>query len=158
MANIIEIIYDYFKPYYYYIISAIVIIIFLSVGFYWYNNYYKKELNNNFKDVANTNNRNLEVKIYFFHADWCPHCKKAEPEWNAFSTQYNNTEVNGYKIICIDVDCTSDPPSEDNKSLMKSYNISSFPTVKLLRDDTIIDFDSKITRTTLDSFVNTMLT
>ena len=158
MANIVEIINSYFKPYYFYIISAIIIILFLSVGLYWYNNYYKKQLDNRFKDVANANNRNSEVHIYFFHADWCPHCKKAQPEWNAFSTQYDGTEVNGYKIICVDVDCTSDPPIEESKSLMKTYSISSFPTVKLLRDDTIIDFESKITRTTLESFVNTMLT
>ena len=157
MANIIDIIYNYFKNYYYYIITAIIIIIFLSASFYWYNNY-KKQIKNPFKDVANANDRNLEVKVYFFHADWCPHCKKAQPEWNAFNSQYDGTEVNGYKITCIDVDCSSDPPSDDSKSLMKKYSVSSFPTVKLLRDDTIIDFDSKITRTTLETFVNTMLT
>ena len=157
MANIVDVIYNYFKNYYYYLLIFIVIIIFLSVGFVWYNNY-KKQLNNPFKDVANANDRNLEVKIYFFHADWCPHCKKAQPEWNAFTTQYDGTEVNGYKIICIDVDCTSDPPSEESKSLMKTYSVSSFPTVKLLHNDTIIDFDSKIKTTTLETFINTMLT
>jgi thiol-disulfide isomerase/thioredoxin len=156
MANIVDVIYNYVRPYYYLIIITILIIIFSIAGYYWYNNYQKNN-NISFKDVANANNRNTEVTIYFFHADWCPHCKKAEPEWNAFDSQYNGTEVNGYKIICIDVDCTSDPPTDENKALMKTYNVSSFPTIKLLKDDTVIDFDSKITRTTLESFVNTML-
>lgn len=157
MANIVDVIYNYIRPYYYYIIAIILIIIFLTAGIYWYNNY-KKENDNRFNDVANANNRNSEAKIYFFHADWCPHCKKAQPEWNAFSNQYDKTIVNGYKIICLDIDCTLDPPSDKTKELMKTYNISSFPTVRLLKDDTVIDFDSKITNTTLESFVNTMLT
>jgi len=40
---------------------------------------------------------------------------------------------------------------------MNKYNVSSFPTVKLISDEETIDFESKITRTTLTSFVNTML-
>lgn len=156
MANIIEVINNYIRPYYYYIIGAVMIIIFMVIGFYGYTNYVKKV--DKFSDVANANTRDTEAIIYFFHADWCPHCKKAEPDWNSFMNQYDKTQVNGYKIKCVDVDCTSDPPSEDAKSLMKTYSVSSFPTVKLLRDDTIVDFDSKITKTTLESFVNTMLT
>ena len=156
MANIIELITNYIQPYYYYIIAAVMMIIFMVIGFYGYTNYIKQT--DRFKDVANANTRDTEAIIYFFHADWCPHCKKAEPDWNSFMNQYDKTQVNGYKIKCVDVDCTSDPPSDDAKSLMKTYSVSSFPTVKLLRDDTIVDFDSKITKTTLESFVNTMLT
>jgi thiol-disulfide isomerase/thioredoxin len=156
MANIIELITNYIQPYYYYIIAAVMMIIFMVIGFYGYTNYIKQA--DRFKDVANANTRDTEAIIYFFHADWCPHCKKAEPDWNSFMNQYDKTQVNGYKIKCVDVDCTSDPPSDDAKSLMKTYSVSSFPTVKLLRDDTIVDFDSKITKTTLESFVNTMLT
>jgi thiol-disulfide isomerase/thioredoxin len=156
MTNIIEVINNYIHPYYYYIIAAIMIIIFMVIGFYGYTNYIKKI--DKFSDVANANTRDSDATIYFFHADWCPHCKKAEPDWNSFLNQYDKTKVNGYKIKCVDVDCTSDPPSDDAKSLMKTYSVTSFPTVKLLRDDTIVDFDSKITKTTLESFVNTMLT
>jgi thiol-disulfide isomerase/thioredoxin len=156
MTNIIEVINNYIHPYYYYIIAAIMIIIFMAIGFYGYTNYIKKI--DKFSDVANANTRDSDATIYFFHADWCPHCKKAEPDWNSFLNQYDKTKVNGYKIKCVDVDCTSDPPSDDAKSLMKTYSVTSFPTVKLLRDDTIVDFDSKITKTTLESFVNTMLT
>jgi len=156
MTNIIEVINNYIHHYYYYIIAAIMIIIFMAIGFYGYTNYIKKV--DKFSDVANANTRDSDATIYFFHADWCPHCKKAEPDWNSFLNQYDKTKVNGYKIKCVDVDCTSDPPSEDAKSLMKTYSVTSFPTVKLLRDDTIVDFDSKITKTTLESFVNTMLT
>ena len=156
MANITDVIRKYFRPYYYYIIFVIVFIIFLSVGVYWYGRQ-KSQTQNRFKDVANQNRRNKETVVYFFFADWCPHCKRAKPEWEAFKSQYDGTEINGYVIKCVEIDCTSDEPSSDVKSAMNKYGVSSFPTVKLIRDEQTIDFESKITRTTLTSFVNTML-
>lgn len=156
MANIIDVLRKYIRPYYYFIIFIVIFVIFLIVGVYWYKNN-KTQKMNRFKDVANQERRNHQTPIYFFHADWCPHCKKAEPEWTAFMNQYNGVEVNGYVIKCVDVDCTADPPSSATKSLMDKYTVTSFPTVKLIRDEKTIDFDSKITRTSLGTFVNTML-
>ena len=154
MANIIEVIRNSIRPYYYYIITTVVFILFLLVGFYSYN-YYKNQVKDRFKDVANVNRRNKEVIVYFFHVDWCPHCKKALPEWNAFMDQYDGKEVNGYIIRCMPIDCTEE--SSTVKTAMNKYNINSFPTVKLIRDEKTIEFDSKITRTSLSSFVETML-
>ena len=156
MANIIDVLRKYIRPYYYFIIGIVIFILFLVIGVYWYKQNKDQKLNK-FKDVANNERRNHEAPIYFFHADWCPHCKKAQPEWSAFVKQYDKTQVNGYVIKCIDVDCTADPPSSDVKSLMDKYKVTSYPTVKLLRDAKTIDFDSKITRTSLGTFVNTML-
>jgi thiol-disulfide isomerase/thioredoxin len=156
MANIIDILRKYIRPYYYYIITAVITVLFLIVGLYWYK-YQKTQTQNRFKDVSNQNRRNHDAPVYFFHADWCPHCKRAQPEWDAFRNQYDGVEINGYIIKCIDVDCTADPPSSEAKAFMNTFNVSSFPTVKMVRDEKTIDFDSKITRTSLGSFVNTML-
>jgi len=154
MANIIDVIRNYLRPYYYYIIFAVVFILFILVGLYSYN-YYKGKVKDRFKDVANINRRNKEAIVYFFHVDWCPHCKKALPEWNAFVDQYDGKEINGYVIKCISTDCTQE--SSSVKAAMNKFNISSFPTVKLVKDETTIDFESRITRTSLTSFVDTML-
>ena len=96
-----------------------------------------------------------EAIVYMFHVDWCPHCKKAMPEWTAFKNQYDGLEINGYVIKCIDIDCTNE--KSDVKSAMNKYKITSFPTVKLIKEEQTIDFDSKITRTSLGTFVDTML-
>ena len=154
MANFIDVLKKYISPYYYYIITIIIFVIFLTVGILWYKSQNKKS-DNRFKDVANTNRRNKDANLYFFHVDWCPHCKTAQPEWDAFKNQYNGVEINGYIINCIDKNCTEE--TSDIKYLMNEYKIESFPTIKLVVDDKTIDFDSKITRTTLTSFVNTML-
>jgi len=156
MANIVDVLRKYIRPYYYYILAFVIFVLFLLVGIYWYKNQ-KSQSENLFNDVANANKRNQEALVYFFHADWCPHCKRAQPEWEAFRSQYDGTVINGYKIKCVDVDCTSDPLSADAKAKMNEFKVTSFPTVKLVRDNKTIDFDSKISRTSLGSFVNTML-
>jgi thiol-disulfide isomerase/thioredoxin len=116
---------------------------------------YKKVNNNIFTDVANSNIRNRQVTIYFFHVDWCPHCKKALPEWNKFKADKNGKEINGYVIRCVEMDCTNE--TSDITRAINEYNIDSYPTVKMLKNNQKIEFDSKITNTALDSFVVTML-
>ena len=155
MSGLIDVALKYIRPYYYYIIAIIVLIIFLVVANYAYTKFYKNKKANKYSDVANANRRNKEVQIFFFHVDWCPHCKKALPEWNKFKSQYDGQEKNGYVIRCVDLDCT-DETAPVTQAINK-YSIESYPTVKMLKDENTIDFDSKITSTTLEQFVNNML-
>uniref|UniRef100_A0A6C0D1T7 Thioredoxin domain-containing protein n=1 Tax=viral metagenome TaxID=1070528 RepID=A0A6C0D1T7_9ZZZZ len=155
MANVVEILRRIISPYYKYIIAVVVFAIFTYVGYYAYNEYYlKPNQNRQFNDVANSNRRN-PVIIYFFHVDWCPHCKKAQPEWNKFADQYNGKEMNGYTIKCQDVDCTQE--TSDVTRAINQFKIESYPTVKMVKDEKTIEFDARINQNTLDQFVNTML-
>jgi thiol-disulfide isomerase/thioredoxin len=107
-----------------------------------------------FSDVANTSTRAEEVTVYFFHVDWCPHCKTALPEWNNFRSQYDGKSVNGVMINCVDMDCTKETPAVENA--LTTYGVDSYPTVKMLKDGKQITFESKITSTSLEKFVTTM--
>jgi len=124
-----------------------------------------------FDDVANSMNRTAstdstgasagansgkEALIYFFHADWCPHCKKAQPEWDTFKMSYDNKLKNGYKIKCISVDCTDDKESTA-KNLINQYNVESYPTVKMIKDNKTIDYDASVKSDSLNKFVEIML-
>lgn len=155
MPGVIEVISGLIRPYYKYLLISILILIFAFVGQYAYTTYYKKTIDNKFANVANANRRNKEAEVMFFHVDWCPHCKTALPEWNNFKKQYNNKEINGYIVKCKDIDCTKETSEVTN--LMHTYEIESYPTVKLLKDTNTIGFESKITAHTLEQFVNTML-
>ena len=88
----------YIEPYYISILVVIFSVIFILLGYYAYNEYYVKKLEDKskkqFSDVANADTRKKEVIIYFFHVDWCPHCKTAKPIWDDFSNKYNNTIKN----------------------------------------------------------------
>jgi|TARA_B110000879_G_scaffold212736_1_gene310528 thiol-disulfide isomerase/thioredoxin len=156
MANIIDVIGKYIQPY-----KKIMIIVFILIAFYyairyWMNINNLEYMENKFDDVANSNLREKEAIIYFFHVDWCPHCKTALPEWNAFKTANDNKLIKNYRIKCEDVDCTDESDSKVS-SLVNRFNIESYPTVKMVRDDKEIDFDSKVTQTTLTSFTKMML-
>jgi hypothetical protein len=106
--------------------------------------------------VANATTSDNHAIILFFHADWCPHCKTALPEWVKFKGEYDGKVVNGYTIKCQAVNCTEET-SDVTKSI-NEYQIDSYPTVKMLKDGQKIEFDSKITQYTLEQFVTTMTT
>ena len=99
------------------------------------------------------------LTIYFFHVDWCPHCKTAAPEWNDFKNQYDGKTVKGFKVTCVDMDCTDDS-SPEIKALMDKYDISSFPTVKGVLENEgkskVMSYEAKVNKKNLEKFVNTI--
>tara|TARA_Y200000002_G_scaffold179573_1_gene148103 strand:- start:4899 stop:5369 length:471 start_codon:yes stop_codon:yes gene_type:complete len=154
MVQFTSVIKKILRPYYYPFLITILIIIFILVTMYVYNRYKNTE---NF-DIANDNQRENDIGlvIYFFHADWCPHCKKAQPEWNSFLQNNDGKVMQGYKIHCVDVDCTNEDDSKAT-TLINKFNIEGYPTIKMIKDGNVIDFESRITNSTLNSFLETML-
>jgi thiol-disulfide isomerase/thioredoxin len=124
------------------------------LGYYGYKWYASPIVNKkDYDDVANATRQNKDVLIYFLHVDWCPHCKTAHPQWDAFEKRYDGTSVNGYNIKCINVNCTDDK-NEDVNKYIQQFDIQSYPTVKMIKDNSQIDYDAKITSDNLDQFLN----
>jgi thiol-disulfide isomerase/thioredoxin len=96
-----------------------------------------------------------DAEIMFFYVDWCPHCKTAKPAWNDVKSEYENKTINGYNVIFTEINCTEE--SAEVESLMNKYNIEGFPTIKLLKDGQVIEYDAKPTKETLTQFLNTVL-
>lgn len=156
MSKVLETMQNYLKPYYFSLSIVIVIIIFTIASYYSYIYFFKKEVEDSkFTDVANANNRNKTGDLYFFHVDWCPHCVKAKPEWNKFvpgDDESGEKMIKGYKINCRSIDCTNDD------DLASKFKITSYPTIKLVLDgEDPIEFESKITKDTLETFVDTII-
>lgn len=179
MANLITYIYDKTKYYYKYVLIIFLIILFLGVATYVYRVMFKpKQDLKAFDDVANTVDRKNSIQVFLFSVDWCPHCKTAKPEWDAFKRQFDGTVVNGSIVKCYHIDCTDDNGSDvieidtsDPKNpistgikqtsvrtseLIRKYNIDSYPTIKLQKGSTTVDFDAKITQVSLSKFVNSV--
>jgi thiol-disulfide isomerase/thioredoxin len=156
MANLVTYLSEKMKPYNVYISVIFVLIVFLIASFFLYRQFSKDNLSQTkkFEDVANNGSRMNEITVRMFHVDWCPHCKTSLPEWQAFCDQYNGTKVNGYLIVCdrMGDNCTDDKNLRI-KGMLDNYNITSFPTVFALKDDKRYDFDSKVTKGSLDQFV-----
>lgn len=136
------------------ILIVLLLVIFVTIAVYSFPN--KKKT----VDISNANRRVKNADIYFFNASWCPHCTKALPAWKGFVSSYDQTIVNGYTINCIGgqegIDCSS---TDDAKTMevVQKFNVDHYPTLKMVKDKTTIDFDAKITQENLTKFINTVL-
>lgn len=137
------------------IVLFIIILIFISI--YYYNNYIKSKIKPKFKENSEFLNKtsNNEAEIILFFVDWCPHCKTSKPEWDLFKEENNGKFINGYKLIVSDRNCTEETPEIQN--LINTYNIEGYPTIKLIKNGEVIDYDAKPNKETLEQFVRTLL-
>jgi thiol-disulfide isomerase/thioredoxin len=141
------------------IIVSICLFIFLAIYYYYYHVLPKLKTSYNAnseyssKDLNGAGDKQAEMML--FYADWCPHCKTAKPIWNDIKTQYKNKTINGYHVIFTEVNCTTE--SSETEQMMNRYNIEGFPTIKLLKDGQVVEFDAKPTRETMNEFLNTVL-
>jgi len=168
--NILTYIYEKTRSFRFQILVCTLIIIFSIVAYYVYNNYLSnKQSMKPYSDVANTMEESNIVQIYFFHAEWCPHCRIAYPEWTKFITTTNGQKINGYLVQCVEVNCTGDngeitqsnvgisATPVETAELIHKFNIDSYPTIKMVKGNETIEFDAKITESSLQKFVNTLL-
>ena len=163
MSVLLDLLYFRFKRYLPMIYGVLLFVIAVVICYYVYAYIYvpTKETKP-YQDVANSNPTGRVISIFLYTVDWCPHCKKAAPEWKMFSDQYNNTSLNGYQIDCRVVDCTNtDDPTV--KSLIAKYDIKQYPTVIATvpganGKETRVDYDASVKKQYLDKFVMSLTT
>ena len=127
--------------------------VFIGVALYIYSTYISPKIN-----PAYIENRELvsdepqkEAVLYFFYTTWCPHCKTAKPEWQKLKDEYENTPINNTRVIFREVDC------DKEESVADQYKVEGYPTVKLVKDSQIIEYDAKPKYDTLVEFLHTTL-
>jgi thiol-disulfide isomerase/thioredoxin len=142
--------------------TIIGIIVIICLGFYIYYSIRNAKktgvvTNNEFisKGEAMSSGQSKEAELMLFYVDWCPHCKTAKPEWEQLRDEYEGKTINGYSIIFTEINCTNESPDIEN--MMNTYKIEGYPTIKLLKDGTVIEYDAKPTKATLVQFLNTVL-
>ena len=141
---------------YYYIASIAIIISLIGVYFIW-----KNVSSNNVKYDSNREHNsedqlsNKTANLMLFYVDWCPHCKTAKPEWNELKEEYDGKNINGYTIVFEEYNCTTESPEIGD--LIQQYKIDGYPTIKLVKDGQVIEYDAKPTKSTLEQFLTTVL-
>ena len=145
-------------------IGVMVLVIILAVvGYIVYKSYIQPAMNPSYKanneqapvGSGAANSKGKEAEIMLFYTDWCPHCKTAKPEWEQVKAEYDGKQIHGYTIIFTEVNCTNDSP--DVEKMMNTYKVEGYPTIKLLKDNQIIDYDAKPSKATLTQFLNTVV-
>lgn len=141
---------------YYYIISIGIFISLIGAYFIW-----KNILSNNVKYDSNREHNsdeqitNKTANLMLFYVDWCPYCKTAKPEWNEFKEEYDGKNINGYTMVFEEYNCTTETP--EIGELIQQYKIDGYPTIKLIKDGQVIEYDAKPTKSKLEQFLTTVL-
>ena len=135
-----------------------VILLFACLAIFYYFYYIAPASSSNYRpnsEKVPAGGSSNTAELMFFYAVWCPHCKAAKPIWDDLKAEYENKTINGYKVIFTDIDC-SEETSEIEK-LMNQYNVEGYPTIKLIKDGQVIEYDAKPSKETLTKFLNTVL-
>jgi thiol-disulfide isomerase/thioredoxin len=160
MSPFLLLLYSKIKQYVPIMIMGFVIVFLGIIAYTAYQNQMKKQDMKKFRDVANTDPNGRELVIYFFFANWCPHCKIAKPEWAAFKDNYHQKMVNGYRVECIEIDCSDDTVGSV-RATIERFEVDSFPTIKatLIGSDgkeNVVEYDAKVKKENLEKFVQSV--
>jgi len=141
------------------IVIFLALLLFAFTAGYYYYYYILPEMQAKYKPnnekVIGDPSKGQTAELLFFSANWCPHCKAAKPIWDELKTEYENKTINGYKIYFTAIDCSEETTETDK--LLNQYNVEGYPTIKLLKDGQVIEYDAKPTKATLVQFLNTVL-
>jgi thiol-disulfide isomerase/thioredoxin len=139
------------------IVIFILFAVIIGVVLYYAYNYLTKKFKVGYKEnsehIPVDGMSSNEAEILLFSTTWCPHCKSAKPIWEEVKNEYKGKTVNGYTIIFTEVDCTNESP--EVTKMMDRYKIEGFPTIKLIKNGQVIEFDAKVSKENLEKFINT---
>tara|TARA_X000001036_G_C20021333_1_gene538796 strand:- start:21 stop:533 length:513 start_codon:yes stop_codon:yes gene_type:complete len=140
------------------LILLFIIIVFISVALWTYHNYIKPILNPTYQaneewlDAKNIEeNKDKYAEIFFFKTSWCPHCKKAQPIWDEFVNKNKDNKINGYNLIFREIDGDAD------ETTVNQFDVKGYPTIKLKKNNEIVEYDAKPDINTLTQFINTVI-
>lgn len=139
----------------------IVLVVIAAIGgviYYIIKNDLIPGLNKYFKDSqgvaapegTGTTDTNV-AQLYLFKVDWCPHCKSAKPIFDEIEKEQKGNPINGYTVTFTTVDCEAEPDMADK------FKIEGYPTIKLVKDGQVIEYDAKPDKEKITDFLNTVL-
>lgn len=142
-----------------FLIIIVLISLFLGAAFYVYNNYIAPRLNPKF--VSNREFTQQETvnntELYFMFAEWCPYSKKVMPIWDKLKEKYNMKKVNNYVVIFKELDGDKNEKDVDDFSKRFNKKIDGFPTIILIKQNEVIEFDAEPTEENLTAFIEKTL-
>lgn len=140
-----------------YIIFGVIAIICIITSYFVWKNYLSSQINYDSNREHNTEEETPSkvANLMLFYVDWCPHCKTAKPEWNALKEEYDGKTINGYIVVFEEYNCTEE--SSEIEELINKYKIDGYPTIKLIKDNQVIEYDAKPTKSTMEQFLTTVL-
>jgi thiol-disulfide isomerase/thioredoxin len=135
------------------ILALLLVALFIGVAIYLYKTYISPKVNPSYvenKEIL-SDESDKEAVLYFFYTTWCPHCKSAKPEWQKIKEEYQDKTINNTRVLFREVDC------DKEDKVANEFNVEGYPTIKLVKDGQVIEYDAKPNYETLVQFLNTTL-
>ena len=156
-----------------YLLFILVILIFIEASYLYYNYKIKPTLNKAYianKEFipAGKDKRSKSATIYLFYTTWCPYCKqikknspdsndnKTDGAWSKlvkYITDDKKGKINGVEIGIVEID----PDSEPLAASQFPGPVEEYPTIKMVCDKKLYNFQAKPTFDRLKDFVNEVL-
>ena len=130
---------------------------FIIISFFTYNKFILPIIQKDHvlnKEFKNNQNNSKDILIIYFKTEWCPYCKKARPEWDKFVNYVNNindSKTYDFQIITSVVDC------DKQSSVADKYNVDAYPTIKLIKNKEIYEYDAKPNKEHLIEFLKSSI-
>lgn len=134
---------------------------FIAIAVYIFQEYLSPAMNpeyveNNEFISSDTENKNY-VDLYLFRANWCPYSKKVVPIWNELKDKYDNKKMNNYTIVFKNIEEKQDQELLADFEKKYSKEIDGFPSIILIKDTQVIEFEAKPTYENLEQFLESIL-
>jgi thiol-disulfide isomerase/thioredoxin len=134
---------------------------FVALALFVYNKYVAPRVNPDFlpnKEFTNTEiSSDDNGSLYYFRVDWCPISKKVDPLIKQIEEFYSKNPIENvdFKVFTINGETQEDRMA----AFEKKYNITidGYPSLYLVKNDKIIEYNAKPDLTTLKEFINTAL-
>jgi thiol-disulfide isomerase/thioredoxin len=137
---------------------------FVTLALFVYNKYVAPKLNPDFvpnkefiEEGSDGDNSIDDGTLFYFYADWCPICKKCKPIMGELEDYYKKNPIENvdFKIIQIN----GETQEEELTNFEKQYDIEidGYPSIYLVKNDKVIEYNAKPTLDTLKEFINTSL-
>lgn len=129
-------------------------LVFIGIAFYVYKFYIVPRVKPEYvpnKEFVSEDAQPKEAELYFFFTEWCPHCKTAKPIMEQLEKDYSTQTINNTKILFRNIDC------DKNEDVADEFNVSGYPTIKLVTEGKIIEYDAKPNYENLVEFLNSSL-
>uniref|UniRef100_A0A6C0C231 Thioredoxin domain-containing protein n=1 Tax=viral metagenome TaxID=1070528 RepID=A0A6C0C231_9ZZZZ len=142
--------------------------LFLGLAFYVYSIYIAPKLNPDFvpnkefiEQGSGKDNGGLgkNADVYYIHANWCPFCKKVNPVWQKIKGELDGSVINNYSLKFIDIEGEKEEKKmkEFEDTYLNGKQVEGYPTICIVKDNQVIEFEAKPNEETLKEFINTVL-
>ena len=84
------------------LVIGLLAVIFIVAAVYAYKTYAVPRINPEYvsnSEFVKADGLNQSADIYFFYTEWCPHCKKAKPEWQQFKNKIDSKMLSFFILM-----------------------------------------------------------